>query len=154
MSNLNLKLKLLEEKQKLKGVRKVEPKGLSVYYGWAKLNKIRKKEAISVIFENDDIPPRSQGFISKMQNTVYIRRQTPDEEKDAKFCNRSFSEYCIFLNDKSIKGSLSRALSANFESDRNNVSEEDRIKIAEALRTAFLDDHPGYKEPNIQLNLF
>ena len=26
---------------------------LRVFYGWAKINKIRKKEAISVIFEND-----------------------------------------------------------------------------------------------------
>lgn len=28
---------------------------LRVFYGWAKINKIRKKEAISVIFENDGL---------------------------------------------------------------------------------------------------
>lgn len=153
MANLNFRLRLLEEKQKLKGDRKVESKGLSVYYGWAKLNKIRKKEAISVIFENDQIPPRSQGFISKMQNTVYVRRQTPDEEKDAHGCRRSFTEYCIFLHDKHCKGSLELALEQNYLDDVNNVSEDERALIRNKLRESFLDVHPFYKEPIIQLKL-
>ena len=56
MSKLLLQLKLLEDKQKRSGVKKTESKGYSVYYGWTKI----------------------------MQNTVYVRRQTPDEEKDFK----------------------------------------------------------------------
>lgn len=47
---------------------------LRVWYGWAKLNKIRKREAISVIFENGkQSSERTDGFIRKMQNTVYVR---------------------------------------------------------------------------------
>lgn len=153
MSNLNLKLKLLEEKQKIKCIRKVESKGLRVYYGWSKLNKIRKKEAISVIFENDQIPPRSQNFISKIQNTVYTRRQTADEEKDAIGSIRSFTEYSIFLHDKHCKGSLELALKQNFNADMNNVSEEERALIRNKLREAYLNDHPFHKEPIIQLEL-
>ena len=153
MDNLNFKLSLLEKKQKLKGVRKVESKGLSVYYGWAKINKIRKKEAISVIYENCSIPPRSQNFVSKMQNTVYVRRQTPNEEKDALLNSRSFSEYSIFMNDKRIKGSLRLALQENFLADRNDVSEEERNEIRSKLEKAYMDMHPDYKEPYIQLEI-
>ena len=151
MGNLNLKLKLLDEKYQ--HLRRDRPKGLSVYYGWAKINKIRKKEAISVIFENDYIPPRSQGFISKMQNTVYVRKQTPNEEKDALYNSRSFTEYSIFMNDKRIKGSLRLALKANFLADRNDVSEQERNEIRAKLEKAYMDMHPDYKEPNIQLEI-
>lgn len=124
-----------------------------VHYGWAKLNKIRKKEAISVIFENDSIPERSRNFISKMQNTVYSRRQTPGEENDAQFCNRSFTEYCIFLNDKHIKGSLEKAIQENYKADIKNVKKDILIEIKQALRNFFLSTHPEYKEPIIQLEL-
>lgn len=154
MSNLLLQLKLLEDKQKRSGNTNPESKGYSVYYGWTKINKTRKKEAISIIFENDYIPERNRGFVSKMQNTVYVRRQTPDEEKDSEGCNRAFTEYSIFMNDKETKGSLELALTKNFLDDRNNVSEEERLLIKEALKKKYLEDHPFYKEPIVQLSLF
>ena len=154
MSNLLLQLKLLEDKQKRSGNKNLESKGYSVYYGWAKINKTRKKEAISVIFENDYIPERNRGFVSKMQNTVYVRRQTPGEEKDAELSNRAFTEYSVFMNDKGIKGSLELALKQNFLADENNLSEEERLLIKEALKKKYLEDHPFYKEPAIQLSLF
>lgn len=154
MSNLLLQLKLLEDKQKRSGNKYPESKGYSVYYGWAKINKIRKKEAISVIFENDYIPERNKNSVSKMQNTVYVRRQTPGEEKDAQLSNRAFTEYSIFMDDKKIKGSLNLALKQNFLADENNVSEEERLLIKEALKKKYLEDHPYYKEPIVQLSLF
>lgn len=154
MSNLLLQLKLLEYKQKRSGNKEPESKGYSVYYGWTKINKIRKKEAISVIFENDYIPERNKNSVSKMQNTVYIRRQTPGEEKDAEGSVRAFTEYSIFMDDKKIKGSLELALKQNFLADENNVSEEERLLIKEALKKKYLEDHPFYKEPIVQLSLF
>ena len=129
-----LKLKLLEDKQKREAKTSPKPRGLKVYYGWAKINKIRKKEAISVIFENDKIPQRSLGFVSKMQKTVYTRNQTPEEEKDAKSSIRSFTEYCIFLDSKNNKGSLFQALHENFIDDGDNVDEFEKIKIRDLLK--------------------
>lgn len=120
-----------------------------VFYGWAKINKIRKKEAISVIFENDGGFEKNDKKVKLYQNTVYTRFQTKDELKDAEQSNRTFTEYSIYLDDKQIKGSLKRALEVNFLADKNNVSEEVRKKIRGLLEKDFLLNHRGYKEPNI-----
>lgn len=120
-----------------------------VFYGWAKINKIRKKEAISVIFENDGGFEKNDKKVKLYQNIVYTRFQTKDELKDAEQSNRTFTEYSIYLDDKQIKGSLKRALEVNFLADKNNVSEEVRKKIRSLLEKDFLLNHRGYKEPNI-----
>ena len=122
---------------------------LRFFYGWAKINKIRKKEAISVIFENDGGFEKNDKKVKLYQNTVYTRFQTEDELKDAEQSNRTFTEYSIYLDDKQIKGSLKRALEVNFLADKNNVSEEVRKKIRSLLEKDFLLNHRGYKEPNI-----
>ena len=120
-----------------------------VFYGWAKINKIRKKEAISVIFENDGGFEKNDKKVKLYQNTVYTRFQTKDELKDAEQSNRTFTEYSIYLDDKQIKGSLKRALEVNFLADKNNVSEDVREEIRSLLEKDFLLNHRGYKEPNI-----
>ena len=120
-----------------------------VFYGWAKINKIRKKEAISVIFENDGGFEKNDKKVKLYQNTVYTRFQTEYGLKDAEHSNRTFTEYSIYLDDKQIKGSLKRALEVNFLADKNNVSEEVRKKIRSLLEKDFLLNHRGYKEPNI-----
>lgn len=120
---------------------------LRVFYGWARLNKIRKKEAISVIFENDGCFEKNEKKIKLYQNTVYVRYQTEQEKKDVEFCTRTFSEYSIFLDDKQIKGSLEKALEVNYLSDRKNVSKETREEIRNLLRKEFLTNHRSYKEP-------
>nr|DAR89061.1 MAG TPA: hypothetical protein [Caudoviricetes sp.] len=122
---------------------------LRVFYGWAKINKIRKKEAISVIFENDGGFEKNDKKVKMYQNTVYTRFQTKDELKDAEHSNRTFTEYSIYLDDKQIKGSLKRALEVNYLADKNNVSEDVRKKIRSLLEKEFLLNHRGYKEPNI-----
>ena len=122
---------------------------LRVFYGWAKINKIRKKEAISVIFENDAGFEKNDKKVKLYQNTVYTRFQTKDELKDAEHSNRTFTEYSIYLDDKQIKGSLKRALEVNFLADKNNVSEDVREEIRSLLEKDFLLNHRGYKEPNI-----
>lgn len=127
---------------------------LRVFYGWAKINKIRKKEAISVIFENDVMrEEKTLKTIGKYQNTVYIRKQTDNEKLDAKLSNRMFTEYSVFMDDKRIKGSLNMALKVNKNADRNHVSSKVLEEIEDKLRNAFMMSHRGYKEPCRQLEL-
>lgn len=92
---------------------------LRVFYGWAKTNKVRKIEAISVIFENrGQRDEKVDSFIKRMQNTVYIRIQTEDEMRDGKISNRMYTEYSIRMNDKNIRGSLKKALDINEQADK------------------------------------
>ena len=130
-------------------------KGLRVFYGWSKINKVRKREAISVIFENDSQPKeRMERFIGRMQDTCYVREQTDGELADAQYINRMYTEYSVFLDDKRIKGSLQEALLVNNTADSRNVSAVVRKEIEKALRIAYLQAHPGYEEPVRQLSLF
>lgn len=128
---------------------------LRVFYGWAKINKIRKKEAISVIFENDGGFEKNEKKVKLYQNTVYTRFQTKKEMEDAEMSNRTFSEYSIFLDDKQIKGSLKKALEVNFLADKKNVAKGVREEIRRLLEKDFLLNHRNYKEPrSFQTSLF
>lgn len=129
---------------------------LKVYYGWAKMGNVRKKRALSVMFENDLQGCRSgrgQRCLKTIQDTVIERYQTNEEEKEGKQQNRIFTEYSLFLDEKPINGSLERSLYVNSEADINHVSKVARDKIAEALRNAFMLAYSDYKEPNGQLTL-
>lgn len=129
---------------------------LKVYYGWAKMGNVRKKRALSVMFENEKQGCRSdrgQRCLRTIQDTIIERYQTKEEENEGRKQNRIFTEYSLFLDEKPINGSLDKCLLINSESDRNHVSKAMRDKISEALRKAFLLANPGYKEPNSQLSL-
>lgn len=129
---------------------------LKVYYGWAKIGNVRKKRALSVMFENDIQGCRSdrgQRCLRTIQDTIIERYQTKEEENEGRKQNRIFTEYSLFLDEKPINGSLEKCLLINNEADRNHVSKAIRDKISEALRKAFLLANPGYKEPNSQLSL-
>jgi hypothetical protein len=126
---------------------------LKVYYGWAKLGKIRKKRAISVMFENERHGCRSergQRILRAAQETVIERYQDAEEEKAAKDCSRIFTEYSLFLDEKPINGSLNKILQMNSDADKKHVSKEMRDKIAEALRKAFMQTNRKYREPGWQ----
>lgn len=129
---------------------------LKVYYGWSKIGNVRKKRALSIIFENEQQGCRSDRgmrVLSTMQNTVIERYQSDGEMADGKRQNRIFTEYSLFLDEKPINGSLERCLLINSEADKNHVSKAMRERISEALRNAFMLANPGYKEPNGQLEL-
>lgn len=129
---------------------------LKVYYGWAKIGNVRKKRSLSVMFENEVQGCRSergQRCLKTIQETVFERYQTEEEEMDARQQNRIFTEYCLFLDEKPIKGSLEKCLQINNEADKNHVSKAMRNRIEEALRKSFLLANPGYKDPNEQLTL-
>lgn len=154
MYSLRERLFILDSKHQ-KERNRVQNKNLRVFYGWAKLNKIRKKEAISVIFENDKMnEEKTLRAVSKFQETVYIRPQTDGEKSDAEHSNRMFTEYSVFMDDKRIKGSLEKALQINMNADRKNVNKKVLDEIAAKLRESFLIAHRDYKEPIQQLELF
>ncbi|MBQ9524802.1 MAG: hypothetical protein IJR69_06745 [Bacteroidaceae bacterium] len=130
---------------------------LRVYYGWAKLGKIRKREGISIIYENTEGVAdhhRMGKVLTKAQHTVCWRYQTEGEAKDAKQINRVFTEYSVFLDDKKIGGSLEAALRQNSLADQKNVSPSERRKIADRLRAWYMSEHKDYKEPVRQLDMF
>jgi len=111
---------------------------LRVFYGWSKTNKIRKAQAISVIFENRaQREEKVQSFVGRMQHTVYVREQTEQEAKDGEMQNRMYTEYSIRLDDKQIKGDLEKALTSNFEADAKQLSLAEREKIREELRKSY-----------------
>lgn len=129
---------------------------LKVYYGWARIGNIRKKRALSVMFENDAQGCRSdrgQRCLRTIQDTVFERYQTNEEEKEGKQQNRIFTEYSLFLDAKPINGSLERCLLINSDADKNHVSKDIRDKISDTLREAFMLANPDYKEPCRQLDL-
>ena len=131
-------------------------KKLKVYYGWSRVGNVRKKRALSVMFENEIQGCRSdrgQRCLRTIQDTVIERYQTDEEMADGKRQNRIFTEYSLFLDEKPINGSLEKCLLINSDADKNNVSKAVREKIAEALRKAFMLVNPGYKEPSRQLEL-
>lgn len=75
---------------------------LKVYYGWAKIGTIRKKRAISVIYENEWHGcrcDRGQRILRAAQETVIERYQDEEEEKAAKDCTRIFTEYSLFFDE-------------------------------------------------------
>ncbi len=130
---------------------------LKVFYGWSKINKIQKRKAIAVAFENEELAGdecrRSGKSLRKTMEICCERYQTEAEMKDAKVCNRVFTVYNVFLDDKAVRGSLNRALQVNSESDKNNVGIEERMRIREKLRTAFIAAHRDYREPELQLEI-
>ena len=127
------------------------PKLLPVYYGWAKINKIAKREALTVIFLNDDVGPRTgkDGYdgVSRFIEICHMRYQTEAELTDARFSNRVYTVFSIFMDDKHINGSLDAALRANYDADKNNVSEKERSKIMEKLKVHYMNKHRNYQEP-------
>ena len=155
MNDLTMQhLKVLDAKHK-KTPQTV--KRLKVFYGWSKINKIQKREAIAVAFENEELAGdecrRSGKSLRKTMTICHERFQTEAEMSDAPFKNRVFTTYYVFMDDKAVKGSLERALKINSESDKNHVGIEERKRISEKLRAAFIASHRDYKEPTMQLTI-
>lgn len=126
---------------------------LKVYYGWARIGNVRKKRALSVMFENEILGCRSdrgQRCLRTIQDTAFERYQTDEEMDDGKRQNRIFTEYSLFLDERPINGSLNKILQMNSDADKKHVSKEMRDKIAEALRKAFMQTNRKYREPGWQ----
>ena len=148
------RLRLLETRQS----RTPREKVFRVYYGWARLNKVQKREALTVAFENEpgagQPTSRSSGTLRKVMDVVFERVQTAGEASDAASASRCFTRYDIFMDSRTIGGSLARALRENRIADMKNVTPETLDEIETRLRERFLETHPGYTEPLLQGELF
>ena len=150
MGTLQDQLKRLEAKHGKEST--AEQQRLRVYYGWRKLSKSVKRESLAVVFLDDDPGPRidKDGYdgVTKYIHVAYSRWQTKQEALDGKLSNRMYTMYEIFMDDKYVQGSLERALQANYDSDKNNVSKKEREIIRDKLRVAYLASNPDYREPH------
>lgn len=150
MSILQDQLKRLEAKHGKKSTAPLQR--LRVYYGWRKTNKAIKRESLAVIFLNGNPGPRfdkdGNNGVTRYIHVAYSRLQTEQEMQDCELYIKMYSIYEIFMDDKQIQGSLELALQANYNDDRNQVSEDERQLIKEKLREAYLELHPDYKEPH------
>jgi uncharacterized protein YpuA (DUF1002 family) len=125
--------------------KNTELSDLNVYYGWSVINRIRKKIAISVIFENENHfggEERRMNTVNRLQNTCYVRKQTIDEAEDGKHANRVLTEYSLFLHDKQINGNLDLLLKTNYQADINNVPEDILNVIKDTLRLNYIPSYP------------
>lgn len=135
----------------------IQEKRLPVYYGWAKINRVMRREALMVIFLNENPGPRvgrdgSDG-VTKWIVPVYKRWQTQKEAEDGKSSVRMYTTFDTYMDDKRIGGSLENILQDNDEADKNNVSKSEREAIRKALYKAYMEAHPNYREPKRQLRL-
>lgn len=126
---------------------------LPVYYGWAKLSRVVKHEALTVIFLNEAAPPRiavdGVDGVSRFIDVVFKRLQTADEMRCARRYSRLYSLYSIRLSD--VDYSLDRALAVNFDADQFHLSARTRAIIMAELKARYLACHPDYREPCCQL---
>lgn len=122
---------------------------LRVWYGWEKLNKVKKHEALCIIYEDSiQHEDRTMNFVNKSMKISYVRNQSLEEMMDAKLNNRCFYVISDRLDKKEFRGSVELCLLNNFIADSNNVSEKERMKIKEKLMKDWTLLHPFYKEPN------
>lgn len=126
---------------------------LKVYYGFARANKVRKERALSVIFENDT-GYKNSAKVKMYQETAYIRNQTEKEAEDADHSNRCFTEYGWMLDKKPFNGNIDYLLEQNYIADENNVSEEERKQIKDALKRLYKNIYPNEQKKEFQLTLF
>ena len=126
---------------------------MRVWYGIDKLNKIMKKPAISVVFENEpggDFIKREKKVHQRM-HVVHVRRQTEAEESDAVKSNRIFTTWSMFLYEKPYNGDIEFLLQQNYIADKNHVSETQRKEIMKKLRKKALELYPDAKKGGTQL---
>lgn len=115
---------------------------LRVFYGVSKINKILKKRAIAVMFENDEGPDdKNLRAVSRWMHIVHVRFQTSDEKEGAIGRIRMFHTYYMFIDEKPYKGDWNAALHNNFLADENHVSEKERQLIKEKLKTALREHY-------------
>jgi len=130
-------------------MKQFELSNLNVFYGWSVINKIRKKPALSVIFENEvNFSERKEKLINRLQKTFFIRKQTIDEAADGKHQNQILSEYSTFIFEKPFYGDINKVLEHNFQADINNVPYEVLVEIQSSLKKAF---EQFYKQINKKL---
>jgi len=127
---------------------------LKAYYGLRKLTKKAiRRPSIIVVFENGK-SSKNIIRINQMMKILHVRNQTKQELTDAKVCNRMFTVYEMFLHDKKYKNDPEKAIEHNYMADKNHVSEQERLKIKEAIQSEIYSFYDINAKPKKQLQLF
>lgn len=127
---------------------------LKAYYGLLKLTKKAiRRPSIIVVFENGK-SFKNVIRINQMMKVLHIRNQTKQELIDAKVCNRMFTVYEMFLDDKKYNNDPEKAIEHNYMADKNHVSEQERIKIKKAIQSEIYAFYDIKVKPKQQLELF
>ena len=99
---------------------KTSTERLRVFYAFNKVNKIAKKRELSVVFENS-WSYKSEEWIKKRMILCATRFQTEAEMEDGKQCNRQFTCFRMFIDDKPFFSDINRVLDFNKQADSKNV---------------------------------
>lgn len=127
---------------------------LRVWYGLRKLTPtVVKKPSIIVAFENGYLW-KNENSIKRMMKILHCRFQTEQELEDCNMSSRVFSIWEIYLNDKKFNGDIERAIEFNYQCDSNNVSEQERIEIANKIRNEIYDFYNIKPKNKVQMELF
>ncbi|MGL4519332.1 MAG: hypothetical protein ACRCUJ_06570 [Phocaeicola sp.] len=133
---------------------------MKVYYGVGKINKIKNKREILILYENQDSFRFQNGtsyqdrFVKRAMHLAYTRVQTKAEERDAMLSNRTFTAYSIFVDEKPFSGSLRKALQRNKDVESGIISEKELKAIYNALEEEFRNVFPSHSEPVENRTLF
>ena len=112
---------------------------LRVWYGLRKLTPtVVKKPSIIIVFENGYLL-KNETSVKRMMKILHCRFQTEQELEDSNMSNRVFSIWEVYLNDKKFNGDVERAIEFNYQCDSNNVSEQERLEIANKIRNEIYD---------------
>jgi hypothetical protein len=112
---------------------------LRVFYGFKKLTKkIVKKPSVIILYENG-CSRLNDRYVHRAMKVVYERLQTDKEIENVQHCNRLFSKYEYFINEKIWKGNIEAILHHNFLADKNNVPKDEREHIKELLKKEVFD---------------
>lgn len=127
---------------------------LRVFYGFSKLNKIKRKYALEVYFENSiNNSEKNDRFISKCIYLVHTRQQTLEEAEDANLCNRTFLSYTMFIDEKPFNGDIDALLHHNAQADSKNVSSEELEQIRKKLKSYYFNEYRKQSSQPVQLSL-
>ena len=128
-------------------------KNLRVWYGVDRLNKIMKKPAVSVVYENERYnSDKNERKVKQRMDVAYMRYQTDGEADDAENCSRVFHVYTMYIFEKPYKGDIEFLLNQNYLADENHVSAEEREIIRTKLNELIKKRYPQIT--NVQLKLF
>ena len=118
-----------------------EKSTLKVWYGFDKINKIRKHRALRIKFENSNARyDRKMNHVIRMGKTVERYQTTSEAIQNVSF--KEFTDFVLFIDKKPFFGDIEAVLQENFNADSNNVSEEEREHIRSELKKIYREAYP------------
>lgn len=127
---------------------------MRVFYGFTRLTpKVVRKPELAIYFENA-YTTNNDDWINRRIKVVYTRRQTLDEEKDAKNQTRMFTKYSYLIDEKPFFGDIDKVLHINYIADEKNVDKRERLIIRKRLREEYFKFYNRKESTQLTINFF